>query len=116
MREAEYAAFADWIKESVSDVKLRNAPQLQSAEIAKPVRLLEVIRHGRVDRLLASFEENIWSQRFRCSGCHSPSGAENAKLVAEHGEQVSWLKDTAETTMRYPWEADLRLQILRERL
>jgi hypothetical protein len=101
VREAEYTAFADWIKVSASDVKLRNAPKLQSTEVAKPARPLEVIRHARTDRLLVSFEENIWSQRFRCSGCHSPSGTENAKTVAEHGEQVSWLKDTAEATMRY---------------
>lgn len=100
-REAEYAAFANWIKVSASDAKLRNAPKLESTEIAKPPRPLEVIRHARTDRLLASFEENIWSQRFRCSGCHSPAGSENSKLVAEHGEQVSWLKDTADATMRY---------------
>ena len=101
VREAEYAAFAHWIEVSASDAKLRNAPKLQFAEIAKPTRPLEVIRHARTDRLLASFEENIWSQRLRCSGCHSPSGSENTKLVAEHGEQVSWLKDTADATMRY---------------
>lgn len=101
VREAELAAFADWIKASVSDAKLRNVPKLESTEIAKPARPLEVIRHARTDRLLASFEENIWSQRLRCSGCHSPSGSENAKLVAEHGEQVSWLKDSADATMRY---------------
>jgi hypothetical protein len=101
VREAEYDAFADWIKMSASDVKLRNAPTLQPIEIAKPARPPEVIRHARIDRLLASFEENIWSQRFRCSGCHSPKGSENAKLVAEHGEQVSWMKASAEATMRY---------------
>jgi len=101
VREAEYAAFADWIKASAADPKLRNAAKLPAADLAKPPRPPEVIRHARNDRLLASFEQNIWSQRFRCMGCHSPSGAENAKLVAEHGEQVSWLKDTAEATMRH---------------
>jgi hypothetical protein len=101
VREAEYAAFADWIQASARDPKLCNAPKLPVAEVAKPPRPLEVIRHARTDRLLASFEENIWSQRFRCSGCHSPKGSENAKLVAEHGEQVSWLKDTADGTMRH---------------
>jgi hypothetical protein len=70
----------------VSDPKLRSAPKLSSGEVAKPARALEVIRYARTDRLLASFEENIWSQRFRCSGCHSPKGSENAKLVAEHGK------------------------------
>ena len=101
VREAEYAAFADWIQASARDPKLRSAAKLSVAEVAKPSRPLEVIRHARTDRLLVSFEENIWSQRFRCSGCHSPKGSENAKLVAEHGEQVSWMKDTAAATMRY---------------
>ena len=101
VREAEYSAFADWIRASARDPKLRSAPKLPSDEVARPARPLEVIRHARTDRLLASFEENIWSQRFRCSGCHSPKGSENAKLVAEHGEQVSWMKDTADATMRY---------------
>jgi hypothetical protein len=101
VREAEFAAFTEWIKASTRDPKLLSAPRLQLTEIAKPARPLEVIRHARTDRLLASFEENIWSQRFRCSGCHSPKGTENAKLVAEHGEQVSWLKDSADATMRY---------------
>jgi len=101
VREVEYAAFADWIQASARDPKLRSAVKLRTTEIAGPPRPVEVIRHARTDRLLASFEENIWSQRFRCSGCHSPSGTENAKLVAEHGEQVSWLKETAEGTMRY---------------
>jgi len=101
VREAELAAFAEWIQASAHDPKLRRAAKLPSAEVAKPARPLEVIRHARTDRLLASFEENVWSQRFRCSGCHSPKGSENAKLVAEHGEQVSWLKGTADATMRY---------------
>lgn len=101
VREAELAAFTEWITASARDPKLRAAAKPSAAEVAKPARPLEVIRHARTDRLLASFEENIWSQRFRCSGCHSPAGKENSKLVAEHGEQVAWLKDTPEATMRY---------------
>lgn len=101
VREAELAAFTEWITASARDPKLRAAAKLSAAEVARPARPIEVVRHARTDRLLASFEENIWSQRFRCSGCHSPTGANNAKLVAEHGEQVAWLKDTAEATMRY---------------
>jgi hypothetical protein len=105
VREAEHRAFSEWITASCSDPQLRNAPKLQLPEIAKPARPLEVIRHARTDRLLASFEENIWTQRLRCSGCHSPSGSENTKLVAEHGERVSWIKDTAEATLRYLLES-----------
>ena len=101
VRDAEYTAFADWIKASARDPKLRSATKLAAVEVAKPSRPVEVIRHARTDRLLASFEEHIWSQRFRCSGCHSPKGSENAKLVEKHGEQVSWMKDTADATMRY---------------
>lgn len=101
VREAELAAFTEWITACARDPKLRGAAKLAAAEVARPARPLEVIRHARTDRLLASFEENIWSQRFRCNGCHSPNGKDNAKLVAEHGEQVAWLKDTPEATMRY---------------
>lgn len=101
VRAAELAAFTEWITASARDPKLRGAAKLSAAEVARPARPLEVIRHARTDRLLASFEDNIWAQRFRCSGCHSPAGKENSKLVAEHGEQVAWLRETPEATMRY---------------
>jgi len=101
VRDAEYAAFAEWIKASSNDPKLRNAPKLSRNELAKPARPNEVIRYARLDRVLASFEENFWSQRFRCLGCHSASGSENEKLVAEHGEEVTWMKETAEATLKY---------------
>ena len=101
VRAAEYAAFAEWIKASSSDLRLRNAPKLDAKELARPSRPNEVIRHARMDRVRASFEENFWSQRFRCTGCHSANGAENKKLVAEHGEDVTWMKDTPEATLKY---------------
>ena len=101
VRDAEYAAFAEWIKASSNDPKLRNAPKLSPNELGKPPRPNEVIRYARLDRVLASFEENFWSQRFRCMGCHGASGSENEKLVAEHGEDVTWMKDTAEATLKY---------------
>jgi hypothetical protein len=101
MREAEYTAFAEWIKASCRDPKLRNAPKLEAKEIAKPARPNEVIRHARMDRVLASFEENFWSQRFRCTGCHSASGTENKKMVAEHGADVTWMKETPDATLQY---------------
>jgi len=101
VRDAEYAAFAEWIKASSNDPKLRNAPKLSPNELAKPTRPNELIRYARLDRVLASFEENFWSQRFRCLGCHSASGSENKKLIAEHGEDVTWMKDTAEATLKY---------------
>jgi hypothetical protein len=101
VRDAEYAAFAEWIKASSNDSKLRNAPKLSPNELAKPPRPNEVIRYARLDRVLSSFEENFWSQRFRCMGCHSATGSENKKLVAEHGVDVTWMKDTAEATLKY---------------
>src|SRR5262245_37928942 len=56
VRESEYAAFVEWIQVSARDPKLRTAPAISSSEMAKPSRPLEVIRHARSDRLLASFE------------------------------------------------------------
>lgn len=49
VREAEHAAFADWIQASARDPKLRNAPKLSADDIARPARPLEVIRHARTD-------------------------------------------------------------------
>ena len=106
VRDAEYAAFAAWIKAASNDPRLRNAPKLLPRELAKPARPNEIIRHARVDRVLASFDENVWSQRFRCSGCHSASGSDNEKLVAEHGEEVTWMKDSAEATLKHLVESD----------
>src|SRR5262249_19341699 len=52
VRKAEYEAFADWIKRSARDPKLRSLPKLKPAELAGPKRPVEVIRHARTDRLL----------------------------------------------------------------
>src|SRR5260370_34644367 len=68
-RRAEYEAFADWVKRSAEDPRLRNLPKLNAADVAGPKRPVEVIRHARTDRLLESFTSNIWSMRFRCMGC-----------------------------------------------
>jgi hypothetical protein len=100
VRKAEYEAFAEWIKVSCADPSLRQAPRLLPSEFARPERPVEVIRHARSDKLLESFEKHVWSERFRCMICHMPGGAENAKLVAEHGEWVSWIKaEGSEATM-----------------
>ena len=39
VRETELAAFGDWIQASASDPKLRSAPKLASAEVAKPAMI-----------------------------------------------------------------------------
>jgi hypothetical protein len=101
VRKLEYEAFAEWIKASCADPALRDAPRLRPNDRAGPRRLPAVIRHARRDQVLASFENNIWSQRFRCQFCHSSSGGENAKFVAEHGERVTWIKEGAEATLKY---------------
>jgi hypothetical protein len=100
-REAEYEAFAAWIKASCADPKLRDAPPLKAAERAEPPRPAEVIRHARKDRLLESFENNVWAMRFRCMNCHTQGTPENEKLVKEHGDRVAWVKGDAAATMNY---------------
>jgi hypothetical protein len=102
MRKMEYDAFAEWIKASCADPKLRDAPKLAATELAQPKRSNEVIRHARSDKMLESFEKNVWSQRFRCSGCHAPDSAEYAKLVKENGEEMMWIRrEGLEATMNY---------------
>ena len=60
-RQAEYDAFAEWIKAGARDPKLRDAPKLDPAERAAPARPAEVIRHDRADHLLESFENTVWA-------------------------------------------------------
>lgn len=94
VRRAEYEAFAEWIKRSVADARLRDLPKLENFETAQPKRPAEVIRHARTDRLLASFENTIWAMRFRCMGCHTEGTNENKKNVEKYGERVAWMKAT----------------------
>jgi hypothetical protein len=102
VREAEYAAFADWIKRSAADAKLRGLPKLAAEKRAKPKRPAEVIRHARKDRVLESFTDNVWPMRFRCMSCHAEGTAENRKLVKEHGDRVAFFKaDGPEATLEY---------------
>ena len=101
-RKAEYEAFAAWIKAAAADPKLRAAPKLDAKELARPEKPDEVIRHARKDRVLESFERNIWAMRFRCMNCHTEGTPQNDKLVKEHGERVAWVKKAgAEATMEY---------------
>jgi hypothetical protein len=101
-RKAEYEAFADWVKRSAQDPKLRALPKLKPDELAKPARPVEVIRHARKNRLVESFTNNVWPMRFRCMGCHTEGNAENKKLVQEHGDRVAWFKaEGPEATLAY---------------
>jgi hypothetical protein len=101
-RKAEYDAFADWVKRSAQDPRLRDLPKLNPAEVAGPKRAVEVIRHARQDRLLDSFTNNVWPMRFRCMSCHTEGTPENRKLVEKHGERVAWIKAAGpEATLAY---------------
>lgn len=100
-QKAEYEAFAAWIRACAADPALRNAtrPAKAPALATKPV---EVVRHARKDRMLESFEANIWSLRFRCMNCHTEGTPQNDKLVKEHGARVAWFKKGGpEATMEY---------------
>ncbi len=90
-QKSEYEAFAAWIKACAADPALRNAAKPEKAPTlaTKPV---EVVRHARKDRMLESFEANVWSMRFRCMNCHTEGTPQNDKLVKEHGARVAWFK------------------------
>src|SRR5262245_50736438 len=101
-RQAEYVAFAAWIKACAADPALRDAPKLDPAERAHPAAAEEVIRHERSDRLLASFERTVWAMRFRCMNCHTEGTPQNDKFRKEHGDRVAWVKKAgSKATMDY---------------
>jgi hypothetical protein len=101
-RKAEYEAFAAWIKACAADESLRSSPKLPASELAKPAAPDAVIRHGRTDRLLASFEKTVWAMRFRCMNCHTEGTPQNEKNVKEYGPKVAWVKrGGARETMDY---------------
>jgi mono/diheme cytochrome c family protein len=87
LRSEELAAFRAWITAAAKDPQLASASA--SAEPVGPTLPSEVIRHARRDRMLESFVENIWIERERCAGCHSPD--KNQRLIAKHGEHISWI-------------------------
>ncbi len=103
-RTAEAEAFAAWVKASCADAELRNAPKLKAAELAKPAKPNEVIRHARTDRVLESFENTVWAMRFRCASCHTAEAvAKRAKekpLDSLPGD-MAWLRPTAAETLAY---------------
>jgi hypothetical protein len=88
LRADELSAFRAWITAAAKDPKLASAT-VSSAPIG-PTLPLEIIRHARRDRVLASFIENVWIERERCAGCHSPD--KNQRVVKEHGDHISWIK------------------------
>jgi len=100
-QKAEYEAFAAWVKACAADPALRDAPKPDKLP-ALAVKPVEVVRHARKDRMVESFETNIWPVRFRCMNCHTEGTPQNDKLVKETGARVSWFKKAGpEATMEY---------------
>ena len=91
-RKAEREAFVAWIAACAADPKLKAAPKLDEGDRATPSRPVEVIRHARTDRLLESFEKNVWAWRFRCMNCHTEGTPQNDKYRKEFGDRVAWVK------------------------
>lgn len=104
VRKEELAAFTAWIEEAVRDPELLKAKA--GSESLGPKLPVEVVRHARNDRVLASFIDNIWVEATRCAACHSP--LTNQKQVKEFGERVSWMKpDDPAGTLKYLVESGL---------
>jgi len=89
LRAEELAAFKTWITAAAKDPNLVGHTFLSAVPIG-PTLPVEIIRHARRDRVLASFIENVWIERERCAGCHSPD--RNQRVVKEQGEHISWIK------------------------
>jgi len=92
LRKLERDAFLAWITACAADPKLKEAEKLDPKELAKPGRPVDVIWHARKDRVLESFEKNVWAWRFRCMNCHTEGTPQAEKLVKEHGARVAWVK------------------------
>ena len=111
-RQAEFDAFAAWVRACCDDKTLVQRPPLSVDVLAKPSISDEVIRHGRKDRVLDSFVRNVWSQRMRCFPCHTPdeidaSDPKHVKpqqthrdFVEQYGARMDIFKATPEETMR----------------
>ena len=104
VRKEELAAFTAWIEEAVRDPELLKAKA--GSEKIGPKLPVEVVRHARNDRVLASFIDNVLVEATRCAACHSP--LLNQKQVKEFGERVSWMKpDDPAGTLKHLVEAGL---------
>ena len=104
VRRQEYEAFRDWLRAAVKEPGILNAKLTQ--DLRGPDIPVEVIRHARSDRVLASFIDNVWNEVGRCAACHSPD--RNQEKVKEHGEQISWIKlGDPQATMQHMLESSL---------
>lgn len=110
-RRAEYEAFASWIEASCADPRLRNAPALAAEErnpvADQPIEEVSLEDDSLVQvqvsqALINSFTKTIWADQNRCNACHMVGGKNNAKLVAQNGARMNWMKrEGAAATVRY---------------
>ena len=104
IRRQEYESFRAWLRAAVTEPGLLKAKPAN--DIPGPDLPVEVIRHARTDRVLASFIDNVWNEVGRCAGCHSPD--RNQEKVKKHGEQISWIKlGDPQATMNHMLESVL---------
>jgi hypothetical protein len=97
---AEHDAISQWIAACIRDAALKSSPALDAKERPTSTVPVEVIRHARTDRLLESFERNVWAWRFRCMNCHAEGTPQGEKNREKHGDFVVWMKkDGAKATM-----------------
>lgn len=104
VRQQEFEALREWIRLAVKEPDLLKAKPNTDAALKLPP--VEVIRHMRMDHVLKSFVDNVWSEVGRCAACHSPD--RNAEQRKKHGEKVSWIKPQDPAgTLAYMLEAKL---------
>jgi hypothetical protein len=108
MRQAEYEAFATWVRACCNDEKLRGLPRLSESERATPAVADTVIRHARKSRVVDSFARNVWSQRMRCFPCHTPH-----ELDPANGKHQAAIKNMKKFKEQYPPELIARLSIFK---
>jgi hypothetical protein len=86
VRQSELRSLSAWLTAACKDPSLLSVPIV----IHDDLKIDEsVVRHSRLDQVTRRFTIAIWSQLERCANCHSPE--RNAKQVAEHGDQMSWI-------------------------
>ncbi len=108
-RNAEYEAFATWIKACCHDPHIRDLPELETTERAGPQKPDAVIRHARKSRVVDSFVRNVWSQRMRCFPCHTPHELDESN--PKHKTPIQKQQEFAE---QYGQELARRIRIFQE--
>lgn len=113
MREAEAAAFTEWILECCADERLVGLPVLDTKAVAKPPADEQVIRHARKSRVVDSFKRNVWSQRMRCFPCHTPHEIQldnpmhrkpqsrYEEFVQKYGRRMDIFRESPEATLQH---------------